>query len=104
MQATPVNEWTSRVLAQAQSTGAAQLSLKLEVPLVGPEPSKVKGSVQLAGNELRINPGLPALQNTRGRVDFSEKGFSVAAATAQLLGGEVALEGGISTSGTNRLN
>lgn len=104
VQATPVNEWTSRVLAQAQSTGAAQLSLKLEVPLVGPEPSKVKGSVQLAGNELRINPGLPALQNTRGRVDFSEKGFSVAGATAQLLGGEVALEGGISTSGTNRLN
>jgi uncharacterized protein (TIGR02099 family) len=104
VQATPVNEWTSRVLAQAQSTGSAQLSLKLEVPLVGPEPSKVKGSVQLAGNELRINPGLPALQNTRGRVDFSEKGFSVAGATAQLLGGDVALEGGISTSGTNRLN
>jgi uncharacterized protein (TIGR02099 family) len=103
VQATPVNEWTSRVLASAQASGAAQLSLKLEVPLVGPDPPRVKGSVQLGGNELRLNPGLPALQNARGRVDFSEKGFSVAAATAQLLGGEVALEGGLSPTGSNRL-
>lgn len=103
VQATPVNDWTSRVLASAQATGAAQLSLKLEVPLVGPEPSRVKGSVQLGGNELRLNPSLPALQNARGRVDFSEKGFSLSAATAQLLGGDVALEGGLSPSGSNRL-
>lgn len=102
-QATPVNEWTSGVLASAQASGPAQLSLKLEVPLMGPDPSRVKGSVQLGGSELRLNPNLPALQNARGRVDFSEKGFSVAAATAQLLGGDVALEGGLSPTGSNRL-
>lgn len=104
VQATPINGWTSRLLATAQATGAAQLGLKLEVPLVGSEPSRVKGSVQLAGNEIKLNPKLPALQNTRGRVDFNEKGFAVASVTAQLLGGEVMLDGGLSPATANRLN
>jgi len=104
VQATPINDWSSRVLASAQATGSANLALKLELPLVGSDPSRVKGSVQLGGNELRLSPNLPALQQARGRVDFSEKGFSVMGATAQLLGGEVALEGGISPGGATRLN
>jgi uncharacterized protein (TIGR02099 family) len=104
VQATPVNDWTSRVLSSAQATGNATLGLKLEVPLVGGDPARVKGSVQLGGNDLRLVPNLPPLQQARGRVDFSEKGFQVAGATAQLLGGEVSLDGGIAVGGSQRLN
>ncbi len=104
VQATPINEWTSRVLALAQATGSTSLALKMELPLVGNEPARVRGSVQLNGNEVRLNPSLPPLQQARGRVDFSERGFNIPAGTAQLLGGEVGLEGGISPGGSLRLN
>lgn len=104
VQATPINDWTSRVLSSAQATGNATLGLKLEVPLVGPDPARVKGSVQLGGNDLRLVPNLPPLQQARGRVDFSEKGFQVVGTTAQLLGGEVSLDGGIAVGGSQRLN
>lgn len=103
VQATPINDWTSRVLASAQSSGMASLALKLDIPLFGNDPSKVKGTVQLNGNDLRINPSLPPLQQARGRVDFSERGFNISAGTAQLLGGEVTLDGGIGPSGDLRL-
>jgi len=104
VQATPLNDWTSRVLSSAQATGPASIGLKLEVPLVGHEPARVRGSVQLLGNDVRLVPTLPALQQARGRVDFTDKGFQVVGVTAQLLGGEVALDGGLSVDGSQRLN
>lgn len=104
VRATPINEWTSRVLATAQAGGTSGLTLKLEMPIVGPEPARVRGVVQLNGNELRLNPSLPALQAARGRVEFSERGFNILNGTAQLLGGEATLEGGIAPGGTLRLN
>lgn len=104
VQATPINDWTSRVLAAAQATGPAALSLRLDLPLVGSEPARVRGVVQLGGNDLRLSNTLPPLQSARGRVEFSERGFNITAGTGQLLGGEVTLDGGISPGGSLRLN
>ena len=60
----------------------------------------VKGSVALAGNDIRMTPDTPLLAAAKGRVDFSQRGFTVSAASARALGGELVFEGG-SSAGLN---
>lgn len=104
VKATPIDQWLDQALGSATATGGASMALRLDLPLVGTDPGRVKGSVQLAGNDLQITPALPTLAGARGRVDFTEKGFAVTGASAQLLGGEVTLDGGLSGPSGLRLN
>ncbi|MGZ8259880.1 MAG: YhdP family protein, partial [Caldimonas sp.] len=97
---TQVGRWTHKVLANASATGPAQLTLALGMPLARPAETIVKGSVVLAGNDVRITPDTPLLAGAKGRVDFSQRGFVVTGGTAHALGGELAFEGG-SSSGLN---
>ena len=97
--ATPVGAWSSGALAKATATGMADLKLALAVPLDRPEATAVKAGLVLAGNDVRMTPDTPLLGAARGRVDVSEKGFAVTAATAQVLGGALAFEGGSGTAG-----
>ena len=95
---TPVGGWTGRVLAATSASGSADLKLALVVPLGRPEQSTVKGSLQLAGNDVRMSADTPLLGATRARVDFTGNGFAVGAGTAKVLGGELAFEGGSGAS------
>jgi uncharacterized protein (TIGR02099 family) len=98
----PVGEWTGQALAPISGSGNGELKLALSIPLADPSKSTVKGSVALAGNELRLQPGAPALANARGRVDFTERGFSVAPTTVRVLGGDAVVEGGSQADGSLR--
>jgi uncharacterized protein (TIGR02099 family) len=100
--ATPVGDWTGGALAQAQATGAADLSLALTIPLPDPAAATVRGSVQLAGNDLRLRPDVPVLAALRGRVDFTERGLTVQPTRARALGGELAFDGGTQADGSLR--
>ncbi|MEO6363606.1 MAG: YhdP family protein [Caldimonas sp.] len=91
---TPVGRWTGNALAAATASGQAELKLALGIPLARPEGTTVKAGLTLAGNDLRITPDTPLLGAARGRVDISEHGFAVVAATARVLGGDLAFEGG----------
>ena len=91
----PVAGMTSHALDAATATGAADLKLKLDLPIANIEKSTVRGSVVLAGNDVRITPDTPLLGRARGAVDFSEKGFSLNAVQARMLGGDARLEGGM---------
>jgi uncharacterized protein YhdP len=51
--------------------------------------------VTLAGNDVQITPDSPRLTRARGRVNFTEAGLSLSGVQAQMLGGEVRLEGGL---------
>ena len=52
----------------------------------------VKGSVALAGNDVRISARhAAARRRARARVDFTQKGFAVAGASARVLGGDAQL-------------
>jgi len=97
---TPVGRWTGKALASASATGSAELKLSLSVPLTRPSEALVKGSVSLNGNDLRISPDTPLLGAAKGRVEFSQRGFTVTGATAHALGGDLAFEGG-SSAGLN---
>ena len=90
----PVGQWTHGALAQTQATGPAELKLALSIPLNNSMASTVRGSVTMAGNDLRLSPDLPLLEGTRGPVDFTQRGFSLANISTQLMGGESRVEGG----------
>ncbi|MFL6664640.1 MAG: YhdP family protein, partial [Rhizobacter sp.] len=100
--ASPVGNWTNRALAQASGAGNAELKLALAIPLTDVGNSTVKGSVALAGNDVRISPDTPLLGAARGRVDFTQKGFAIAGGTARVLGGDATFDGGTQADGTLR--
>ncbi len=91
---TPVGPWMNKALATASGTGPADIQLGLTIPLADTDATKVKGSVGLVGNDVRITPGSPLLANAKGRVDFNDKGFAVVGATARVFGGDAAFDGG----------
>lgn len=91
----PVAGFTQHVMDNAQASGAAQLQLRLDLPIDHLDQSKVQGSVALAGNSLRLMPEVPLLSQMRGSVQFSDTGFSVAGLQAQALGGPVRFDGGL---------
>ena len=95
MKNTPVSAWTGHALDQATAGGAATLRLNLSLPVANLNQSKVRGSVVLVGNDVRIAPDIPALTQSRGTVEFTESGFSLKSVQAYALGGNVQLEGGM---------
>ncbi|MBT9499845.1 MAG: TIGR02099 family protein [Burkholderiaceae bacterium] len=99
VRSSPVAEWTGQGLTPATGTGLADLTLGVQIPLSDAARSTVKGSIALAGNELRLRPDVPALANARGRINFSHKGVSLQGVTARALGGDLAIDGGSQADG-----
>jgi uncharacterized protein (TIGR02099 family) len=97
---TPIGRWTGKALGGATATGSADLNLALVVPLTRASDSTARGTVVLAGNDIRMSPDTPLLAAAKGRVDFSQRGFTVSGASAHVLGGELMFEGG-SSAGLN---
>jgi uncharacterized protein (TIGR02099 family) len=102
--ATPVGRWIGGGLRPLTATGAAELRLALAIPLFDTAQSTVRGSVQLAGNDIRVQPGTPLLAGVRGRVDFTHRGFAIGGATARVFGGEAGIEGGTQPDGSLRFS
>jgi len=99
---TPVTETIGGVLGQASGGGNAELRLALQMPLGQGEQTTLKGSLQLAGNDLRLRTDVPMLANTRGRVDFTHKSLQIVGASARVLGGEFGFDGGTQADGSLR--
>jgi uncharacterized protein (TIGR02099 family) len=95
VQRSPVNAMTDQVLTRARIAGAVQGNFSIRLPLHDAQSSQVSGTVQFDGNDVQISPETPLLGRASGTLAFSEKGFSVRAAQARLLGGEVRFEGGM---------
>ncbi|MBH9551712.1 YhdP family protein [Inhella gelatinilytica] len=94
MRATPIGGWTGHALDLAQASGGVTGKLALQIPLMHPEKTTVQGSVQMAGNELRLRPDLPPFAQVKGRAEYTEHSLRIPAATARWLGGDLKLEGG----------
>ena len=95
----PLAQMTGGALTQASATGNGQLQLRLQLPISDLPASKVQGSLQLAGNDVRITPDTPLLARARGSVQFTETGFSLAGVQARALGGDVRIDGGMGGKG-----
>lgn len=95
LQHSPLDGMTGHALARAQASGQAGVDLRLTLPLMAAQRTTVAGTVQLAGNDLRLSPQAPLLAQASGSVSFDERGFRVSGARARLYGGEVRFEGGM---------
>lgn len=101
---TPVGGWLHGGLHEATASGNASLDLALTLPLADPAQSAISASLQLAGNDLNLRRDLPALAAARGRIDFTNKSLAIAGASARVLGGETAIDGGTQPDGSLRIN
>ena len=91
----PVNFYTGEALARARIAGTAGVQFGLRLPLEDLGATRVSGTVTLAGNDVRISPEAPLLARASGSLQFSEQGFGVEGAQAQLFGGPVRFSGGM---------
>jgi len=89
----PVGSWLGGFLTGARGTGAAQLDLKLDLPLNDLQASKVSGGLQLSNNDLTLPNGLPTLQRAAGLIDFTENNVVLRSVAGQFLGGPFKLDG-----------
>ena len=101
VQTSALSGLTAHVLDNSKATGNAKLSLKLHLPTMHMDRSKVQGEVALAGNTLQLMPEVPVLSQLRGTVQFSEAGFQLDGVQAKALGGEVRIEGGMKPAGNS---
>ena len=102
--ATPVGGWVGHALDASTGGGNAELKLNLGLPLTHLAASSVKGSLLLAGNDIRITPDSPLLGGAKGRVDFTQKSFSLVGAAARVFGGDATFEGGLPADGALRFS
>jgi uncharacterized protein (TIGR02099 family) len=98
----PVAAMTSQALSRAVTSGAADIKLKLVLPIAHIDQSLVQGSVTLNNNDLQLVPAAPKMTRARGVVNFSETGFSLVGTQARMLGGDVRLEGGSTPLAANK--
>jgi uncharacterized protein (TIGR02099 family) len=100
----PIGGWLHNGLANMSATGNAELTLALAIPLAKADATTVKGTLALAGNDVRVASGAPLLQAARARVDFTERGVAVSGGAAHVLGGEATFDGGTQADGALRFN
>ncbi len=91
----PIAAMTGNAAEKVAASGIGDYALQLDLPLNNIDKTAVRGTVTLPGNDVRLSPAAPMLTRLRGVATFTEKGFSVPAAQAQMLGGEVRFEGGM---------
>jgi uncharacterized protein (TIGR02099 family) len=87
----PVGEATGGFTRGMVAQGPGRLQLKLDVPLDAPERTRTAGVFQFAGNQLALGPGLPALAQVSGRLEFSEDSVAARNLSAQFLGGQASV-------------
>ena len=91
----PLSEFTSHALDDAQAQGEANVEFDLDLPIDHLEQSTVRGRIGFLGNRLQLNKNTPAFQKLQGAVQFHEQGFDLKDVSAQSLGGSVKIAGGM---------
>jgi len=85
-------------LSQAKSKGNAELKLKLSLPLLQIDKSKVSGTLNFLNNDLFFSSDIPPLSKTRGVLEFTESTMNFQNVQTFLLGGDTKIEGGFNSS------
>jgi uncharacterized protein (TIGR02099 family) len=94
VQKSPLDPMIGSSLHDATATGNVSGRIKLNLPLMALDKTRVQGSLVLDGNDLRILPELPLMEKTQGNLGFTETGFTVSAGLTRMLGGTMRVEGG----------
>jgi len=100
----PVHAMIGDFTEDMQATGTGRLGLKLSIPMRHNKDSKVAGVFQFSNSRIVAGPGMPALEQINGRLEFSDSGVRAQSISGQLLGGPVALSALTQKDGTVRVN
>jgi uncharacterized protein (TIGR02099 family) len=95
----PVSGWIAHFTEEIKASGNAKLALKLELPFERMEQAKVQGTLQFANNNVTLLKVMPPLLGANGKLEFHEKGFSLAGIRAGFLGGPITVSGGTQRDG-----
>ncbi len=79
-------------LTETKANGPAELKLRLVLPVLNLDNTKVQGTVTLLGNDVHFSSVVPPAARARGAITFNETGLGVASVQGQFLGGEARLE------------
>jgi uncharacterized protein (TIGR02099 family) len=86
------------VATQASGAGLWEVPLQLMVPLYDSTGTTVTGRVHFSDAQVVFMPGLPALTNVQGDIEFTENYLKAADLKAQALGGGLSIRGGLGQS------
>lgn len=100
LQASPVAAHLGSFIQHMRQEGEGALNLKLSVPLMDAEHTRVLGNYRFDNGTLYLTPGLPAFRQVRGTLGFTENGIAPTQATAEFLGGAVTATGRTLADGT----
>lgn len=95
----PLGPGMGAMLDPVGVSGPSELSLALRVPLAGPQPVTLQGTVQLAGTELRLRPDLPPLLGARGSLQVEAGALALRGVQASWLGGAARFDGSLAADG-----
>jgi len=95
----PLGELLDGALDTAEGTGTWHVPLKLEVPLLDAENTKVDGGIVFSGNDFRFVPEMPQLRHVQGELRFSEQGLHTDGLRTEFLGGPARIAGKLEHDG-----
>jgi uncharacterized protein (TIGR02099 family) len=96
IQESPVAAQIDHFTENMRASGKGRLEIALLIPLEEARlgDSRIDGTYTLLANEVTVDPALPALQQVKGSLQFSEKDLRVPEIKAQLFGGALTIKGG----------
>lgn len=95
MRGTPLGGWLGGTFDDSRAQGQWQVPLRLTIPLLNADDTRVRGQLIANGGKLWLLNGLPALEQVKGTLDFSEWGATTQGMEARFLGGPLTLRGGL---------
>jgi uncharacterized protein (TIGR02099 family) len=100
----PIGGWIGNSLAATTATGDGNLTFELNAPLLDLRQTKVRGSLPLTGQDVRMTADSPLLAQAHGMVAFTESSLTLQDGRANVFGSEVTLAGGTRADGTLRFD
>ena len=97
----PVAERIDHFTDGMQAAGNGHLDIRLHIPLDEaklPE-SKIDGDFRFQNNDVTVDSGLPPIRQVNGNVQFSGSDLRIPEITGSLLGGPLAIKGGLQKDG-----
>lgn len=91
----PLGRLLDGLFDEAEGEGLWEVPIALTVPLTDTDETTVKGEVIFNKAGLRLGKAFPALSELDGRLSFSEEHMSAHELKGRVLGGPVAIEGGV---------
>jgi uncharacterized protein YhdP len=99
---TPLSTHLSEPFNTLKTQGVAEIDAHLNLNTTKPEAFTTQGTATLKEATLSLSKDLPAIEQINAAINFKETGFTVEAARANWLGGDVTLTGGFDIHNTQK--